>query len=247
MNHHELRTVITDVTGDLPSSFGSLTNLDSLFLQNYRFTRSVTYLAQLPLIDLNIQDNLFSGILPQHFQSIPNLWIGGNKFHALDDSPPWNFPLDSVPVEHNTSRPPTTQANAMENYAYLKVRKHKKKHLGPGGIAFMVGGGTLLATGLAVLIAIRLSKFQAQRMECIESNHSSLPSHPITAAKELTLRFLAFLNKRVKFIFGVYLKLSGLVGMARTGLMIYGLLLFLKFFPTAEESMDYYNKKRCIY
>ncbi|CAL0316375.1 unnamed protein product [Lupinus luteus] len=35
-------------------------------------------------------------------------------------------------------------------------------------------------------------------------------------------------------------------GMARTGLMISSLLLFLKFFPTAEESMDYYNKKRCI-
>ncbi|KAK7267354.1 hypothetical protein RIF29_20024 [Crotalaria pallida] len=189
-NLKEMDLSYNNFTGDLPSSFGSLTNLDSLFLQNNRFTGSVTYLAQLPLIDLNIQDNLFSGILPQHFQSIPNLWIGGNKFHALDDSPPWNFPLDSVPVEHNTSRPPTTQANAMENYASLKVRKHKKKHLGPGGIAFMVGGGTLLATGLAVLIAIRLSKFQAQRMECIESNHSSLPSHPISAAKEVSLTVL---------------------------------------------------------
>ncbi|MED6144602.1 Phosphatidylinositol 3,4,5-trisphosphate 3-phosphatase and protein-tyrosine-phosphatase pten2a [Stylosanthes scabra] len=35
-------------------------------------------------------------------------------------------------------------------------------------------------------------------------------------------------------------------GMARTGLMISSLLLFLKFFPTAEESMDYYNLKRCV-
>ncbi|KAI4295684.1 hypothetical protein L6164_035701 [Bauhinia variegata] len=35
-------------------------------------------------------------------------------------------------------------------------------------------------------------------------------------------------------------------GMARTGLMISSLLLFLKFFPTAEESIDYYNQKRCI-
>ncbi|KAL2324211.1 hypothetical protein Fmac_023269 [Flemingia macrophylla] len=35
-------------------------------------------------------------------------------------------------------------------------------------------------------------------------------------------------------------------GMARTGLMISSLLLFLKFFPTAEESMDYYNQKRCL-
>ncbi|GMJ12841.1 PTEN 2, phosphatase and TENsin homolog deleted on chromosome ten 2A [Hibiscus trionum] len=35
-------------------------------------------------------------------------------------------------------------------------------------------------------------------------------------------------------------------GMARTGLMISSLLLYLKFFPTAEESMGYYNQKRCV-
>ncbi|XP_072975300.1 phosphatidylinositol 3,4,5-trisphosphate 3-phosphatase and protein-tyrosine-phosphatase PTEN2A-like [Typha angustifolia] len=35
-------------------------------------------------------------------------------------------------------------------------------------------------------------------------------------------------------------------GMARTGLMISSLLLYLKFFPTAEESMEYYNQKRCL-
>ncbi|KAM7251153.1 hypothetical protein ACFE04_023036 [Oxalis oulophora] len=35
-------------------------------------------------------------------------------------------------------------------------------------------------------------------------------------------------------------------GMARTGLMISSLLLYLKFFPTAEECMDYYNQKRCV-
>ncbi|KHG14004.1 Phosphatidylinositol-3,4,5-trisphosphate 3-phosphatase and dual-specificity phosphatase PTEN [Gossypium arboreum] len=35
-------------------------------------------------------------------------------------------------------------------------------------------------------------------------------------------------------------------GMARTGLMISSLLLYLKFFPTAEKSMGYYNQKRCV-
>ncbi|KAH1060858.1 hypothetical protein GYH30_004363 [Glycine max] len=182
-------------TGDLPSSFGTLTGLNRLtfviygrvglicsmllicrFLQNNRFTGSVTYLAELPLIDLNIQDNLFSGILPQPFQSIPNLWIGGNKFHALDDSPAWAFPLDNVPIEQNTSRPPITQTNAVENYDPPKVRKQKKKRMGPGGIAFIVGAGTLLVTGFALFIAIRLNKLHRQRMEDYESNHSSLPT-----------------------------------------------------------------------
>ncbi|EPS74080.1 hypothetical protein M569_00672, partial [Genlisea aurea] len=35
-------------------------------------------------------------------------------------------------------------------------------------------------------------------------------------------------------------------GMARTGLMISSLLLFLKFFPTAEESIEFYNQRRCL-
>ncbi|KAF9621914.1 hypothetical protein IFM89_029134 [Coptis chinensis] len=35
-------------------------------------------------------------------------------------------------------------------------------------------------------------------------------------------------------------------GVARTGLMISSLLLFLKFLPTSEESIDYYNQKRCL-
>ncbi|CAK9868851.1 unnamed protein product [Sphagnum jensenii] len=35
-------------------------------------------------------------------------------------------------------------------------------------------------------------------------------------------------------------------GMARTGLMITSLLLYLKFFPSAEESINYYNQKRCV-
>ncbi|GER30920.1 Phosphatidylinositol-3,5-trisphosphate 3-phosphatase anddual-specificity protein phosphatase PTEN [Striga asiatica] len=35
-------------------------------------------------------------------------------------------------------------------------------------------------------------------------------------------------------------------GKARTGLMICSLLLFLKFFPSAEECINYYNQQRCI-
>ncbi|KAK7278841.1 hypothetical protein RJT34_23879 [Clitoria ternatea] len=185
-NLKEMDLSYNNFSGDLPSSFGSLTNLDRLFLQNNRFTGSVTYLSELPLIDLNIQDNLFSGILPQHFQSIPNLWIGGNKFQAGGDYPPWPFPLDSVPIEQNTSRPPTTQANAIGNYAAPKVRKQKRTRMGPGGIAFMVGGGTLLATGCALFIAIRLNKLHAQRMSSLESSHGSLPSSPSSVAREVS-------------------------------------------------------------
>jgi phosphatidylinositol-3,4,5-trisphosphate 3-phosphatase/dual-specificity protein phosphatase PTEN len=35
-------------------------------------------------------------------------------------------------------------------------------------------------------------------------------------------------------------------GMAHAGLMISCLLLYLKFFPTAEESVNHYNQKRSV-
>ncbi|KAG4396250.1 hypothetical protein GLYMA_19G145950v4 [Glycine max] len=146
-------------SGDLPCSFGSLRNLDRLFLQNNGFTGSITNLAELPLTDL----------------------IGENKFCVADNTPPWSFPLDTVSVEHNTSSPPTNQANAIKNYspprvsvatprvneapprlsealpgvneAPLRVSEHKKKRIGPGGMACMIGGGTLVATVVALFVA----------------------------------------------------------------------------------------------
>ncbi|WOL18040.1 phosphatidylinositol 3,4,5-trisphosphate 3-phosphatase and protein-tyrosine-phosphatase [Canna indica] len=52
----------------------------------------------------------------------------------------------------------------------------------------------------------------------------------------------SWLKEDIENVVAVHCK----AGMARTGLMISSLLLYLKFFPTAEESMDYYNQKRCM-
>lgn len=89
----------------------------------------------------------------------------------------------AVPVEHNISRPPTTNANTMKNYAPPNLSHPKKKQIGPGGIAFIVGGGTLMATGVALFVAIRLNILHAQsrNLKNTEGSHSSLLSHPTSA------------------------------------------------------------------
>ncbi|KAK2976129.1 hypothetical protein RJ640_010664 [Escallonia rubra] len=172
-----------NLTGDLPSSFGSLTNLTRLFLQSNRFTGSVIFLAGLPLTDLNIQDNHFSGVLPNQFQVIHNLWIGGNIFDKGGNYPPWTFPLDTIPNEQNISSPPSTVSSAIESYPSRKVRRKKKKGLGPGGVACMVGGATLVATCAALFIVVRVHQARAKKLRSIENSESLRQSFPMSIAR----------------------------------------------------------------
>ncbi|CAB4286832.1 unnamed protein product [Prunus armeniaca] len=220
-NLRELDLSYNNFTGDLPSSFGSLTNLTGFafmlgivyfynyvslihisigcicrYLQNNKFTGSVTYLAELPLTDMNIQDNYFSGIIPNHFQSIPNLWFGGNNFHVGDNSPPWDFPLQTqaTAIEQNIPAPPATQSSAIAKNPSKKLGGHKKKRIGPGGIAFSVGGGTLVASCVALYIAVRINQSRARRLITLGSSNSSMHSLSVrnTARAEESPQILAF-------------------------------------------------------
>ncbi|CAI9097402.1 OLC1v1033817C1 [Oldenlandia corymbosa var. corymbosa] len=163
-----------NITGDLPSSFASLTNLSKLYLQGNAFTGSVLYLAKLPLTDLNIEDNNFSGVIPEEFQQIKNLRFGGNKFHRGDNYPEWKYPLDTLPYEENISSPPNAASNAIETYPTKKFKGQKKRRMG-GTTAFLVGGGTLLAAfaGIAAAV-IHIRRSQTLKGECRQSSLMSL-------------------------------------------------------------------------
>ncbi|XP_057505840.1 protein STRUBBELIG-RECEPTOR FAMILY 2 isoform X1 [Actinidia eriantha] len=184
LNLKEMDLSYNNFSGDLPSCFGSLMSLNRLFLEKNGFTGSVILLARLPLSDLNIQDNHFSGVLPNQFQYIRNLWLEGNSLKAAENDPPWNFPLE-VPAEQNISSPPTTEENAMESYPSHKVGKHKKNGLGPGGVACLVGGVTLMATCVALIIVIRIHRSRTQKRSRVEiSSEFSQHSLPLSTAKD---------------------------------------------------------------
>ncbi|KAL5741806.1 hypothetical protein ACOSP7_028538 [Xanthoceras sorbifolium] len=178
-NLKELDLSYNTFTGDLPSSFGSLTNLTRLFLQRNKFTGSVIYLANLPLIDLNIVDNDFSGVIPKEFQSIPNLLFWGNKFQADPNSPPWGFPLDSLPLENNITAAPTTESSAIEKPPSIEADGHNKKGMGPGGIAFICGVA-LVATCAALFVVIQINRARAQRLKGWDRSNSTLHSVSMT-------------------------------------------------------------------
>ncbi|GAB4851549.1 hypothetical protein Ancab_030952 [Ancistrocladus abbreviatus] len=169
--------------GDLPSSFATLRNLTKLFLQNNSFTGSVIFLADLQLTDLNIQDNNFSGIIPEHFKTVPNLWIGGNKFYGEANYPPWEFPFDNVPREQNITSPPTSESNAIATHPPPKVHRHKTKGLGPGGITLMVGGVAILTAFAALIMAIQIN-LARKKLESIVGSPISMYSVPATSIRD---------------------------------------------------------------
>ncbi|KAL6523225.1 hypothetical protein OROGR_016828 [Orobanche gracilis] len=141
-------------TGDLPTSFGSLTNLTGLFLQNNQFTGSAIFLANLSLSTLNIEDNHFSGVIPVHFQTIPNLRFGGNKFQTGPNYPPWRFPSDPMTTEQNISSPPSTNLSAaLESHPSQIIKVHNKRKPHAAGLFVLIGGATLVAA-LAALVVI---------------------------------------------------------------------------------------------
>ncbi|XP_073287390.1 protein STRUBBELIG-RECEPTOR FAMILY 2-like [Primulina huaijiensis] len=177
-------------TGDLPTSFKSLSNLTGLFLQGNHFTGSVIFLANLPLYDLNIEDNHFSGIIPEKFQSIHNLWIGGNKFDKETNYPPWNFP-DTIPTEQNISSPPVTNLTAFESHPTHIASGHSKKRPSPSGIVMLVCGGTLIAVFAALFVVVRNHRSRKKAVGEMESCEGSTRNRAICTVQGMDLWSMA--------------------------------------------------------
>ncbi|KAF3442351.1 hypothetical protein FNV43_RR16267 [Rhamnella rubrinervis] len=109
-------------------------------------------------------EHYFSGIIPKHFQSIPNLRIWGNKFHTGDNSSTWDFLLETMPVEKSVS----SRSSAIQNYPSIK--KGPKKKLGAGGIALIVGGGSLLVSCAVLYFVILINGHCVQNLQNLGCN-----------------------------------------------------------------------------
>ncbi|XP_062229465.1 protein STRUBBELIG-RECEPTOR FAMILY 3-like isoform X2 [Phragmites australis] len=80
-----------NLTGVLPPSFKSLASLTTLHMQDNQLSGTLNVLQDLPLKDLNIENNLFSGPMPANLLNIPNFKKDGNPFNtsiAPSASPP---------------------------------------------------------------------------------------------------------------------------------------------------------------
>ncbi|KAL8126758.1 hypothetical protein AgCh_013879 [Apium graveolens] len=94
-----------NLTGQLPPSLEGLSSLTTFRLQNNQLSGTLDVLQDLPLRDLNVENNRFSGPIPEKLLSIPIFKSDGNPFNtSVAPSSPPTPPTGSPTMP--TARPP---------------------------------------------------------------------------------------------------------------------------------------------
>ncbi|XP_076939084.1 protein STRUBBELIG-RECEPTOR FAMILY 3-like [Bidens hawaiensis] len=90
------------LSGELPSSLSSLSSLTTFHLQNNKLSGTLDVLEDLPLRDLNIENNLFNGPIPDKLLSIPDFKKDRNPFNTNSTTAPPLSPYPNTPTGSGT-------------------------------------------------------------------------------------------------------------------------------------------------
>lgn len=147
------------MTGDLPESFSALSSMANMYLQNNQFTGTIDVLANLPLHNLNVGNNRFSGWIPDRLKNI-NIQREGNSWSSGPAPPP---PLGTPPASSgNRNRKPSDNKNSSDGGS-------KKSGIGGGGVAGIVISILVVGAVVAFFIVKRRSKKSAADIEKADS------------------------------------------------------------------------------
>lgn len=165
----EMDLSFNSMTGNLPQSFKNLTGLSTLHLQNNQFTGSINVLRDLPLNDLNVANNHFSGWIPDELENIENLDTGGNSWSSGTAPPP----------------PPGEKHHRRDRQSNDKETKKSGGGLNGAAIAGIVLGVLVV---LVIIIALFTRKSSSGSSHFLEEDRFSQhrPFSPL-ASKQLSI------------------------------------------------------------
>ncbi|CAL4924729.1 unnamed protein product [Urochloa decumbens] len=163
LNHNQLSGDITDIfsnlpslttvdlssnslTGNLPQSFTSLSSLKTLYLQNNQLTGSINVLANLPLDDLNVANNRFTGWIPNELKKINSLQYVEFKPWFCDDAEGC-ISTNDVSV-YRTDAPPHSRSNRRKSPGQHSNGNNNSSSGGSSGI----GAGAIAGIIVSVLV-----------------------------------------------------------------------------------------------
>ncbi|KAH6829069.1 STRUBBELIG-receptor family 3 [Perilla frutescens var. hirtella] len=148
------------LTGGLPPSMGSLSSLTSLHLENNHLIGVLDVLQDLPLTDLNIENNLFSGPIPNKLLNIPNFRRAGNPFNiTILPSPPASPPLSPSAAPSPQLAPGANGANVNGQSVFpLPQSGGEDKKNTSNKITWIAVGGLLVVLALVLGLFLSISR-----------------------------------------------------------------------------------------
>ncbi|XP_057504956.1 protein STRUBBELIG-RECEPTOR FAMILY 6-like [Actinidia eriantha] len=169
------------LTGDLPESFHSLSSMSNMYLQNNQFTGTIDVLASLPLENLNVANNDFSGWIPVQLKNI-NLQKDGNSWNS-GPAPP---PPPGSPSASGGNRNQKSGGSNKPSDGGDSGGGSKKSGIGGGGVAGIVISILVVGAVVAFFIVKRRSRRPSADVEKLDSQpFAPLASHEVQEMKSV--------------------------------------------------------------
>ncbi|BFG24058.1 hypothetical protein CerSpe_103320 [Prunus speciosa] len=159
------------LSGNLPESLSSLSSMTTMYLQNNQLTGTINVLAILPLENLNIQNNQFTGWIPEQLKNI-NLEKDGNQWNSGPAPPP---PPGTPPASKNNG-----------NHKSGSNGSPSKGGAGEGGKKSGIGGGGIAGIVISLLVvtgvvAFFIIKRRSRRSSSDVEKFDSQPFAPLAS------------------------------------------------------------------
>ncbi|KAL3632843.1 hypothetical protein CASFOL_025827 [Castilleja foliolosa] len=167
------------MSDNLPQSFQLLTGIKDMYLQNNQFTGTLDVLANLPLDNLNVENNHFTGWVPQQLRGI-NIHTNGNSFSAGPaPPPPPGTPPATRPNRTHRSGDSGGSSNGGDNGG-------SKSGISGGAIAGIVISILVVGAIVAFFVIKRRSRKSTTDIEKLENQpFAPLPSQQAQEIKPL--------------------------------------------------------------
>ncbi|KAF5743825.1 protein STRUBBELIG-RECEPTOR FAMILY 6 [Tripterygium wilfordii] len=151
------------MTGNLPQSLSLLSSMTTMFLQNNQFTGNIDVLANLPLKNLNVANNQFTGWIPEQLKSI-DLQTGGNPWSSgpAPPPPPGTPPANEGNRNHKSGGNDSPAGTGAGNQS-------KSSGIGGGGIAGIVISLIVVGAVVAFFLVKRRSRRTSSDIEKLDS------------------------------------------------------------------------------
>lgn len=162
------------LSGNLPQTISSLSSITTMYLQDNQFTGDINVLANLPLENLNVAHNQFTGWVPAQLKNI-NLQKDGNSWSSGPaPPPPPGTPPATKPNHNKNSGSGNSPSNGDSSSG------SKKSGIGGGGVAGIVISILLVGAIVAYFVVKRRSQRRpASDVEKLDNQ----PFAPLTSSE----------------------------------------------------------------